>query len=443
LSEFKRYFPEIAIILCALVRLGLYGFTHFPILDDWIQFGSYQLYPDKWQTIYVGLGLFTYRPLAGILDLYIWPFIPAFFIVTLMHVLSCIMLLSVARRSGLPLGFAFALAYIFLPINSEASLWLSASTRVLVPLFFMAISLKIIFARKLTTSKIVAFTLFQLMSLAFYEQIAVVSVILCFLVSLRAQNKATFIVTISNTVIFIVYYLTMPSLGAFASRAESTLPFWQEVATTCWYFWYAITTTGWQIFSNGLSRGIGVLSTHVPYLLLVIISACAYSISNLPFFKRKNPHFILKHQWQIKLILGLILVIAPLAPLFVVSGHNLALRNIYPCVIGFGLILDAIFYHIPFKSIICGVLMFMLLCVWCSETYDYRAISLADRAFIEGLAPEVLGEYVAYPRIANLVPTNAQFAEHILSCTSSGWAVTGAARAILGNRFIPNIHILW
>lgn len=424
--------------------MGFYGFAHFPVLDDWVQYDVYAQFARPMQDVFIGLQLYTFRPLAGLLDVFFWSRITALapFLITILHATSCILLIRAARKIGITLGIPFVIVYMFLPINSEATMWLSASTRLVVPMFFLSIALN--FATgKPTIANLALFTLFLLISLAFYEQIAIIAVALGILVGISLKRNLLIKASILSGMTLAAYYLTFVATGPGGPRAFAAVPFdatlhalWLQAAE-------AWGTAHWQLFSNGIVRGMRLLFTAPEYLFATMAVSGFFVYAYTQKGRMLNgKHASLKIKW------GLILFLLPFTIFFITSGHAYAFRNAFPSLIGLGIMLDGLLGLIPkpkfWLPIVAGITVFLFLAVGISQTSDYRAVSLADREFVEGLLPQTLQDYLIIDRIPRLVTEqNVKFEEHILSVTSSGWAITGAARAISGNLALPVIHVIW
>ena len=122
-----------------------YGFLYLPILDDYIQYGAYPLY-ENLSYVYCSIGTLSVRPLANLLDPLFWGHfwqVPglALFIVTLLHLVTCLLFYKISQLISLPLSPLFFVIFLLAPLGMEGRYWLSASSRLVVGLFFAALSL--------------------------------------------------------------------------------------------------------------------------------------------------------------------------------------------------------------------------------------------------------------------------------------------------------------
>ncbi len=130
----KRLF---AIAFAAFVRMGCFGFKYYPQLDDYIQYGRYPYAEKPFSQIFIKIGLYAARPLAGLGDIYLWGRLWrnmgfAFFIITLLHILSAYIFVVTSDKLNKPVGVIFIVFYLLCPVNIEGSYWISASSRIVV-----------------------------------------------------------------------------------------------------------------------------------------------------------------------------------------------------------------------------------------------------------------------------------------------------------------------
>ena len=174
--------------LVMLLKGGYYGYLYNPVLDDFIQYHTYTLYGDPFADVITKMGLLSGRPLAAIFDIYFWSRFwdcmwLANLIITALFTLSGILIYRIfSRHFGVTPVFLFI--YGLLPVTSEAVNWLSASSRIVVPMCFLGAALNLLqfgFDEKDMPKKAAGYALGTLLlfaSMAFYEQIAIVAFIL-------------------------------------------------------------------------------------------------------------------------------------------------------------------------------------------------------------------------------------------------------------------------
>ena len=151
----------------------LFGFSYFPILDDFIQYDGYRMYNDL-NYVYFGIGTVSTRPLASILDPVFWGAMPkgfALFVITLLHYFSCVFFYESAKKLDAQLSPVFGIIYLMIPVMAESTYWLSASTRVVCGLFFASMAMYFLsdYIKKAKKMYIAAFWVLSFLSCGFYE----------------------------------------------------------------------------------------------------------------------------------------------------------------------------------------------------------------------------------------------------------------------------------
>jgi hypothetical protein len=229
--------------------------------------------------------------------------------------------------------------------------------------------------------------------------------------------------------------------GAVAGRVGLKTSIFAQIANFSGDFAEMFGPVNLSIISRGITHGAKIVTSKPIFLIIAMLSSIFFGIcqhKQVPKTKRFKEF----------MILGALLFILPLLPCFLISGHSLSLRNIFPSLLGLGIILDLLTQKIPVdfsgaRQIISACLVFLFIIIGASETADYRAVHLADEAYVKGLEPQLIQEYLYIKRAEHLAAVGYTYNEHIISVTSSGWALTGAARAITGNVQIPMIAVPW
>ena len=131
-----------ALYALALLRFAMLGFSYRPLLDDYIQYYNYANLMGSLPEVVKTLGLFAARPLAGLADIVVWShFWPCLFVaVALLAALLTAAALLFERLFDRMVGIGplFACFFLLLPVNFEATYWLSAATRIVPGLVLAA-----------------------------------------------------------------------------------------------------------------------------------------------------------------------------------------------------------------------------------------------------------------------------------------------------------------
>lgn len=416
---------RLAVIAAAsIVRMGYFGFSYFPLLDDYIQYGIYPSAGNPFSEIYLHIGLFAFRPLAGLGDIYVWGRLwgvmgIALFVITVLHAISAYLFILTSDKLGVSLGILFVVFYLLCPINFEGSYWISASSRIIVGLFFVSLSVYF-----LVHKKILFFFIFQFIAMMLYEQVAVLSFALSAMIIYQMKEWRYFKPLAVNFFIIYIYYKLFSDMGSFGSRTQIQMINIRAIADMA---------RGWtllSLYTNGFVRG---LRMNIVYLVPIFI------ISSLLGVIEKNCKFNSKI-----LFAGAVLFVAPYMPFLFLANNHASFRVSVVPLVGAAIFFDSAFNLLRgYKSALAVALSFVFLVVCVSELQDYRENYIVDRKIVSYVADNldfertnaVVGAKETY------INQNVYFAEHIKSITSSDWALTGCVREYLGDRTIPMIQI--
>ena len=228
--------------VCYVLTFGRYlyqGFEYYLQMDDYVQIGVPYTAGEYWQYV-LSAGLLNDRPLAWLLDGLFWSrfsenWVLALGLLTLLFVLSAVFFEKVFRR-WFGASSLFVLLYLLLPINFEGAYWISASTRIVTSLFFVAFSLWFL-DRYIDTGRVpylFGYFLFGLCSTGFYEQGIVLGVacsLLLMLFSLSgkfAQEKTkrglAGLLSLGYTACYFLFTFFQSGTGANAGRMVIHVP---------------------------------------------------------------------------------------------------------------------------------------------------------------------------------------------------------------------------
>lgn len=438
--------------LCMLKYL-IYGFEYYPILDDYIQYWAYPNAQDIWNDIVLTIGLYNARPLSSLADPYVWGRFwahmgAALFIITLLHVAGAYLIGKSLERSGFVCGPLFYIILLLLPLGFEATYWISASSRIVVGMFFVGLSLWC-YTRYLDCQKkrwLWLFWVFGLVSFGFYEQVIILGFLLTVLVLWRTfkecPDKKAVLVPFINLIFAAAYYAVFSGRGAFGGRSaliaqDSLKDHFGFITYEIYLAWkHGLVTLN----VNGFWRGLEILKQNIWYLLAVIL-VCGVAAACIG--RREKPDW--KALW-----IAPVLFVAPYALFFALKGSIVSFRNTYTSFVGLGLVcaflFDVLVRNIHVRRLVLFLVVFLFMAVNISEFSDYRKVSLTDRAILEKVTAALDGDVLAGRREAVLVGAkwhyteqNAYHREHIYSITQSDWALTGGAHCIAGTMKIKKI----
>ncbi len=454
----------------AILRFTYCGLRYFPQLDDYIQYHNYtagRTVAQYWRTV-ERVGLLGARPLAGLGDLYFWShfwdcMILAILLMAVMLAASAILFEAVFKRY-FRCGWCFLIIYTLLPLNIEASYWMSASTRLVCGLFAASLSAWFLtqFCEKGRAWRAILTILFQTIAVFYYEQILVFTFTLNLLIGFcewRKNGRFKPLLALSG-IGSVVFYFAFTSYfsgsAVYASRAEIVLP------TSPYYYKHflpeilgqiktAFIDGGWMTLAKGFYRGIKMLAADraVLYTLLMLaLAGVAAALAYLGWQKfqtaRKSedndsPAFALG--WQ--LLFALLLAAAPISIFLVIANPWFSLRNTMPSIVGIALAADGIILYalekLPTAKLsralsasLVFLMSFACITASASEIKDYALTWEQDNALAELVYNEYYeGDINDEPvLIFNVEPSyledqNFYWHEHIHGTTESSWAMRG------------------
>jgi len=448
-------------LLIGLVLFGLiffrycyYGFEYYYQLDDYIQYHNYTAYSTDLKALMDDLGILSYRPLAGLADIYVWSklfnhMIWAVAAVSAMYAASAVLLHSVfSRRFGT--GMLFYVVFALAPFAFEGAYWLSASSRVIVGIFFASLSAWFFdyWCREGGTGRLAAFAVFQLISFCFYEQTFLLSAALTFVLMLLCledkQKRGLWGLTMfASAGLYFLITSLMPR-GLYGQRMEFFLP-WHEnwVGEVAFHAGNQIllgfTGSFTGICGKGFIKGLGILFSEPNILwLLFTLLLCAALFLLAGTEKREE-----KPRCAWALLCGLFLTAAPLVIFFLIKPW-IGLRNLVPSLCGLALICDALFAlligRLKSKGLVQAIAVSVLALIFSiaslSEIKDYRTTYLADTSVARSLA-ETVDPYGPSGYVLNVEDSYIPdccfvFHEHGTGVTSSDWALSGAMQRYSG-----------
>ncbi len=422
------------------------GFKYTPYLDDYIQYKLYPTIENPFKNIlWGGAGVLFTRPLAGLFDFFIWSLFGenlgiAVLIISILYALSGILFYKALTFCNIKLTPIFLVFYILLPLNIEGTYWLSASSRIVPPLLFSALS-----CICLIKNKRLLFFVFCLLSMFFYEQAALFSftVVTIFILILPDSKKTNLFVPLFCIALLCLYYFSFGKFSDNSSRISIISPhdFFSHTAIVLKNISQVLFFVHPKIISMGFLRGLIQIIKDHSYLWFFSLLV----LSVISFFIAKLFHFPTDMQKK-KLIIGIILSFSPLLLFFLIPQSSLNLRNFALSIVGFSIIIDALFSLIPHKYMPFFVSLFIFCFIVCdvSETYDYEYTARTDFNIAQKIAEKVSPDTKELTLEGNFTiyhPQNSPFGDHIMSMLGSDWGPTGIVRTLSGNRVV-NIIIL-
>ena len=440
-------------ILALLLRASFGGIGYEPILDDTVQ---YILYPTSvdYGALIAREGMFSSRPLAALMDLFIVGQMGNLFFAVLlmavMHGISCVLFQRILSRF-FSVGPVFAVIYTLLPLGCEGTYWLSAATRVVSGLFFTACAAAVL-CRFIEAGKwwrVPLYFLLELLSFGFYEQILVLSFALSGLIFLhhfREKRAALAWLAFLCAGIYFGFTAYFRADSPLSDRMELLYP------NTPYYFNVFLPDLARQIGMSFLSAGArttfvgfwrGLVSCVTGgiggwlYGIAAAGLAVWYGILNWPRHRRA---VVSVEGWARALVWGLLLFIAPITPFFVIARPYFSLRSTVPSFVGAAILIDLLFRALIRRrramAAVSGAMVFVCLLGCASEIGDYKATAKADRVLAEAILER---ESEFYGRVGFLgvkefpvAEQNYPYHEHVASVAAADWTLSAKLAAMKG-----------
>lgn len=154
-----------------------------------------------------------------------------------------------------------------------------------------------------------------------------------------------------------------------------------------------------KFYSVGFGRGLRLLLDNRSYLYAVCVVAVSLAVAWAVFrllHTRTEPYCS-----KVQVVAGVLLMVLPLSPFFILDRTGLALRNVLPPLLGFALFIDGLLLLMLKKqkgkmiySAIAGCLTFVFIVVNVADIVDYKRVSEADR--------DVAQQIIAWPTKADV-----------------------------------------
>lgn len=437
------------------------GFSYFCTLDDYIQYGCYPLYNNLFH-VYFEMGTASARPLAAFADPAVWgAFFPhmvfALLIITMLHFISAKLFDQCLQNCGITITPFFYLVYLLLPLGFEGTYWISASSRIVVGLFFTALAATLL-VRYIKTEKryfLVLYGVFCLASFGFYESVMVLSGLVqaliifgFFIKEKRYQRLFLLAVPLLFAIVVLLYYKLASTLSPIVRTTSFSLENLggrtKELLSQFGYIFtaglYRTTLVG---FADGAKRiaQSGMLGMLVGALILIISAFCAY-------FGGKIKLSSLRAKYCVPV--GLLMILLPLLPNILVPDVWLTYRSIVVCLPGFCVLFAPLMSHILRDKRVATVTIFaasVLFLVGCyNEVQTYKEVNELDQKIANEIVAHLDADVLAAKKNVVLVfesevitPQTSLYKDHVKSAFYVDWAATGIVRATAGNIHIKTV----
>lgn len=454
------YRCDLAFGLALLVKVFGLGFTYFPVLDDYIQYGSYPLYDLGY--VYGHIGTVAFRPFSALLDPAFWGLFwqhmwVALLLITILHFLSAVFLDRVLTKLHVKITPILYCGYLLLPLTFEGSYWISASSRIIVGIFFAALATWVLQYHLKTNKKWVLpfYAVFCFLSLGFYESVAVFSILLQVwsiwkLTADKETHKKRLLLIIPavSVLLLLLYYKIFANFGAAGSRVSefSLSGMGGRILSLFSQFGY--------IFSVGLIRTTitGFFDSLDLFALSPIWGLCLTGV--IVFTSALCAFFSKKHHMHAKakvcVPLGLVMMLLPLVPNLLVSEVWLTYRSIMVCIPGLCVLISPLcakgLKNRYIRMIVTFALVFFFSLGCVNELQTYKHVHTMDNVLLDNVVAHLNEDVLAGEKETVLVlpeevilPQTSYYKDHVKSVFCADWSLTGAVRAKTQNNNIKMI----
>ena len=464
-SKMERGIP-VLLFLLLMVRNCACGVAYYPQLDDYIQYHNY-IRSYSFMALQEKVGILSSRPLAGIADYFFWS--PMFD-----HMILGVALISALYAAAVLLIWDILGRYFrtspvlpvimaLLPLGMEGTYWMSASTRVVVGMFFAALAARtfLYWLDGRGWGWLILYLILQLIPFGFYEQAGLLSVALTAGAAIlewirRGKSLSRCAVSLWGVPAMGLYFLATRLLdngGVYGSRAETVF------SVSRHYYLHtllpeimgqlrdAFLKGGFYTGAKGFVRGMRMVLSGE--LLLWALCAAALCVLLWLTMRRREPQERTEEDALLPLALlsGLLLAAAPVSLFLVLNNPWFSLRGTVTSFPGIALAADSLLVWLWDRlslrrsglPVLAAVAAFVFSVAGASELRDYRDTYENDqrvaRLVLE--AAEEAGPVDGRIGVLNLEPSylpnqNFYYHEHIHGCTESDWAFTGLLTALGG-----------
>lgn len=453
----------ILILLFMLLRFSFSGFQYYPNLDDNNQYGIYHLRSDDtYHKVIQHYQLYNVRPLAFFVDAYIissfWNNMYIILVAMIvLHFLTAFLLKKILAEVKIELGPLAIILFTMAPFLSESTYWISASSRIVVSVFFCVLS-NYLFLRsfKKDVSKTkgivlkILFVVFNLLSVCYYEQTVVFNFIFSIWLLWKVKRYRYWTVPILSTALIGSYYLYFSMHGGIQERGQITkVSFFDNVITCLQKIGEKFFYEQGIMLQNGFQRGMEIIQTNwLSILFLVCLVIFFFFLFRMQYHnktKEKSWKQVLE-----KILIALVCIMAPFIPFFILEDPVIANRNFYISYIGIAILVETLVSlllgliqkkHIQtlLETVLVSGLVAFSVIVNTAEVDNYKKVyefdTKAGKAILSVLGEDVFEEkktvYVKYEEELILKNKNTT-SNHYRSMIENDWGIMGKLQVLRG-----------
>ncbi len=339
LKDKSGYIMSLSMLCLIIIQRFLPGLEYGPTMDDWFNYGD--LYSEKWSQFIIPMQKLSLRPMAGLFDLYVVS--PAFEHLWIIKLLTCFMLFAavymlykVLEKNGFSSGGALFLVVCLLPLNTEATYWISASARSVSALFFIALSLMLI-TRYMETSRkayLISYMITGLCAVGFCEQAILPYLFLNAYVIFKNGNKKLFIIPIVQVILMAIFYImhrSSPELAARGSFVKEGIL--SHIRSTAIAVLQIINSINRRMLSTGFREGVDLLLDGRRIFIAVIAVVSVIFGYFAAVLQDEAEKFNIK-----KALIAVGVAISGILLFFMLSDSRFTIRSTFFFIVGVGIL---------------------------------------------------------------------------------------------------------
>lgn len=337
------------LFICVIFKVSTCGFEYFPTMDDNNQYGIYHLRRDDiYKNVIQHYKLYGVRPLAFYTDAYIFSkfwnnMYSLLFILTTLYFATGILFENIMQKLGINFGFFGLLIFMLAPFLLQATYWISASSRIVLSLFFCILSVRLFIyyeENKKHLGKgakflIVLITLIlNILCTEYYEQTIIFNLIFFAYVAYKYKSKKFIFLPIASTIFIGIHYYISIKQNTMQERGilDITGVCSQAIEILRVVFEQFIVNQGKEIINGTKSEikniPICLISSWLSFMIAIFVRKDSVKCNN--FFK--------------SILFGIIIFWVPLVPFLFLKKAYIDIRNFYISYLGFSIILSTIYY---------------------------------------------------------------------------------------------------
>ena len=329
-----------ALFVMLMIPRTVYGFKYFPVVDDWFLYYGSSVRANQAVNL-------SSRPFAALADRYIFmpmagKMIIAQLLLMLMLAASVYLIYKAFESSRITCGAFLMLMIAMPPIGFEGVYWVSAASRIVPSVFFIALALYTE-SRYISTGKktyLIIFIVSGMFAVGFYEMLIPVYFAATALAALSLGKKRWVIaVPAAFTIAAMVYYKINGSDPSISDRVMFVEAdgFWQHIADLFKDYRILFTEIQAQLISESVYDGTAAFMANPAYAAAAVVSAGAFAYTA----KGERGKSIL-----FDAAAGVCLILAAVSVNVLMAYIRLPFRVAYPVCIGAALIAELLLCRI-------------------------------------------------------------------------------------------------